>query len=191
MRAAILYVMERSEDEARCSEERAGSSAGAGRVSCLARRVVTEVLRSDLLDRNVPGDTEEAGGREVTVERERMADALRAHDGEAGRVDEAEVLVGVLPQQTECTCFGLVMDVMSRPGTRVSWTPLATTSRRAARQMRNPIGYRHGRLRTIDEQPHLGRRSWQCPPVFQAHGPSQGLRRERVSDCHVGPAVSQ
>src|SRR5262249_981637 len=41
---------------------------------------------------------------------EGMADPLRAHDGEARRVDEAEVLVGVLPQQTERPCFGLVMD---------------------------------------------------------------------------------
>jgi hypothetical protein len=29
-----------------------------------------EVLRSDLLDWNVPGNPQEAGGREVTVERE-------------------------------------------------------------------------------------------------------------------------
>jgi hypothetical protein len=73
-------------------------------------RVVTEVLRSDLLDWNVPGHPQEAGGREVMVEREGMADALRAHDGEARGVDEAEILVGVLTQQTERPCFGLVMD---------------------------------------------------------------------------------
>jgi hypothetical protein len=73
-------------------------------------RVVTEVLRSDLLDWNIPGDPQEAGGREVMVEREGMADALRAHDGEARGVDEAEILVGVLTQQTERSCFGLVMD---------------------------------------------------------------------------------
>src|SRR5262249_4273757 len=72
---------------------RSPSSSGSG--TGALRGTAREGIRSDLVDRNVPRDPEEAGGREVTVEREGMADALRAHDGEARRVDEAEVLVGV------------------------------------------------------------------------------------------------
>ena len=44
------------------------------------------------------------------VERESVTDALRAHDREARRVDEAEVLVAVLTQQPERPRFGLVLD---------------------------------------------------------------------------------
>ena len=50
-----------------------------------------EVLRLHLLDGNVDGNPQEAGGREVMVEREGMAELLRAHHGEARCVDEAEV----------------------------------------------------------------------------------------------------
>src|SRR6266481_9018814 len=68
------------------------------------------MLRLQLPDGNVHGNPQEAGGREVMVEREGMAELLRAHDGEARRVDEAEVLVGVLTQQPERPCFGLLID---------------------------------------------------------------------------------
>src|SRR5262249_28512749 len=90
-----------------CEGEVRGRGETPGRGGQVLRQ---ECLRSDLLDRNVTRDPQKAGGREVTVEREGMADPLRAHDGEARRVDEAEVLVGVLPQQTERPSFGLVMD---------------------------------------------------------------------------------
>src|SRR6266849_6126149 len=52
-----------------------------------------------LFDGNIDGYSEEPRGREVTVKSKGMPNALRAHHGEARRVDEAEVLVGVLSQQ--------------------------------------------------------------------------------------------
>src|SRR5206468_1909015 len=80
-----------------------------GHVSRSACGVGAEALRLDLPEWNVHRDPQEAGGREVTVEREGMANALAAHHGEARRVDEAEVLVGVLTQQPERPCFGLLL----------------------------------------------------------------------------------
>ena len=96
-----LYQGER---RARASRRRAGALRGA------APEDVPHGAPSNLLDWDVPGDPQEAGGREVMVEREGMPDTLRAHDGEARRVDEGEVLVRVLTQQTERPCFGLAMD---------------------------------------------------------------------------------
>jgi len=46
----------------------------------------------------------------VAVERKGVADPLRAHHREARRVDEAEVLVGVLTKQAVRPRFGLLLD---------------------------------------------------------------------------------
>jgi hypothetical protein len=78
--------------------------------SCSARELDSDAVRLDLPHWNVHRDPQETGGGKVTVEREGMSNPLRAHDGEARRVDETEVLVGVLTQQPEGPRLGLLAD---------------------------------------------------------------------------------
>lgn len=51
--------------------------------------------------RSLQAELDEAGGREVTVEGERLADTKRAHDGETRRVDEGVRALVVPPQPAE------------------------------------------------------------------------------------------
>jgi hypothetical protein len=57
--------------------------------------------RSQLLNRHIDGKTDKAAGGEMPVEGKHVSNALRPHDHKAAGIDEAEVLVGELPEQTK------------------------------------------------------------------------------------------